>query len=157
MSLFATWLNFSASLWDASIALVIIVKWTIVLALAWLAHGILAGRNPRWRIALWRWAIVGLASVAILSSAPPIVAYRFAPPGQDMVEVKRWVPAAAAGADRSTPAAFRAASTKAIDHPPASARVVPTQGTTALATTSRGGELAPRLASAEREDSNGEL
>ena len=95
--------------------------------------------------------------MAILSSAPPIVAYRFAPPGQDMVEVKRWVPAAAAGADRSTPAAFRAASTKAIDHPPASARVVPTQGTTALATTSRGGSWLRDWPLPRREDSNGEL
>ena len=36
---------------DASIELVLIVKWTAVLALAWLTHGMLAGRNPRgaWR------------------------------------------------------------------------------------------------------------
>ena len=76
MSLFATWLEFFAGLLDASIGLVLIVKWTAVLALAWLAHGMLAGRNPRWRVALWRSAIVGLALVAVLSLAPPIVTYQ---------------------------------------------------------------------------------
>ena len=76
MSLFATWLESSAALPDASIGLVLIVKWTAVLALAWLAHGMLAGRNPRWRVALWRSAIVGLALVALLSLVPPIVTYQ---------------------------------------------------------------------------------
>jgi beta-lactamase regulating signal transducer with metallopeptidase domain/thiol-disulfide isomerase/thioredoxin len=76
MSQFATWLDFSAGLWDASIRLVLIVKWTVVLALAWLAHGTLVGRNPRWRVALWRSTVVGLALVAVLSAGPPIVTYQ---------------------------------------------------------------------------------
>jgi hypothetical protein len=46
MSLFPTWLDFSAGLWDASIGLVLIVKWTVALALAWPAHGTLFGRDP---------------------------------------------------------------------------------------------------------------
>jgi hypothetical protein len=38
MSGFATWSEFSASFLDASIGLVLIVKWTAVLALGWLLH-----------------------------------------------------------------------------------------------------------------------
>ena len=78
MSLFATSLDFLAVLGGDSIGLVLIAKWTVVLALAWLAHGLLAGRNPRWRVALWRLAVVGKRPVAILSSVPPIVTYRSA-------------------------------------------------------------------------------
>ncbi len=37
---------------------------------------LLARRNPRWRVALWRSAVVGLALVAILSGVHPIVTYR---------------------------------------------------------------------------------
>ena len=96
MSVFSTWLEFSASLPDASIGLVLIVKWTAVLALAWLAHGMLAGRNPRWRVALWRSAVVGLALVAVLSLAPPIVTYRSVPRDQPSVEVAQTVPTAPA-------------------------------------------------------------
>ena len=43
MSPFATWPRFPASSWDASIGLVLIVKWTIVLALAWLRMGFWPG------------------------------------------------------------------------------------------------------------------
>ena len=76
MSLLTTALEFFSGLSADSIALVLIVKWTAVLALAWLAHGVFVGRNPRWRVALWRSAIVGLAMVAVLSAAPPIVTYQ---------------------------------------------------------------------------------
>ena len=73
MSLFATSLEYLPRLQGASIGLVLMIKWTVVLALAWLAHAILAARNPRWRVALWRSAIFGLAIVAVLSASPPIV------------------------------------------------------------------------------------
>ena len=46
MSLFLTWLDVSLGLRDVSIGLVLIVKLTIVLALAWLAHGMLCGQKP---------------------------------------------------------------------------------------------------------------
>jgi hypothetical protein len=46
MSLFPRWLNFSAGFSDASIGLVLIVKWTVVLALTWPAHGTLFGLIP---------------------------------------------------------------------------------------------------------------
>ena len=75
MSLFATSLDYFSRLEGASIGLVLMIKWTAVLSLAWLAHGMLGRRNPRWRVALWRSAIIGLAIVAVLSAAPPIVTY----------------------------------------------------------------------------------
>ena len=58
MSVLSTWLECSASLLDASAGVVLIVKWTAVLAVAWLLHRMLSGRNPRWRVALWRSTVV---------------------------------------------------------------------------------------------------
>ncbi len=69
MSLFATSLELFAALLDASTVLLLIVKWTAVLALAWLAHGMLAGRNPRWRVALRRSVAVGVVLVASCHSS----------------------------------------------------------------------------------------
>jgi len=63
---------------DASIGLVLVAKWTVVLVLAWLAHAALWRRDPRWRVVLWRGALVGVAMVAVLSSAAPIVTYPLA-------------------------------------------------------------------------------
>ncbi len=65
-----------------------------MLAVAWLAHGMLAGRNPRWRVALWRSAVVGVAMVAVLSAAPPIVKYHVVTDGEAAVEVATDRPAA---------------------------------------------------------------
>jgi len=50
-----------------------VVRWTALLALAWLAHQALAGRDPRWRVGLWRAAVVGVAGVGMLTFAPPVV------------------------------------------------------------------------------------
>ena len=86
MSEFATWLEFSAAWLDASIAPVLIVKWTIVLAVAWLTHGILTGWNPRWRVALWRSTVFGLALTAILSTAPPLLTYQAGPRDQPSID-----------------------------------------------------------------------
>ncbi len=49
---------------------------TALLILAWVVHAALAGRNPRWRVLLWRSAAVGLATIVILTAAPPIVTWR---------------------------------------------------------------------------------
>jgi peroxiredoxin len=40
-------------------------RWTALLILAWVVHAALAGRNPRWRVLLWRSAAVGLATVKV--------------------------------------------------------------------------------------------
>ncbi|MGP0066042.1 MAG: hypothetical protein ACLQGP_20885 [Isosphaeraceae bacterium] len=50
----------------------LVVRWTALLALVWIGHRALAGRNPRWRVALWRAAMVGVAGVGVLSLAPPM-------------------------------------------------------------------------------------
>ena len=73
MNALSAWSQSVAGLAVDSIVLVLVVKWTAVLAMAWLVHGMLAGRNPRWRVTLWRTTVVGIALVALLSSAPPIV------------------------------------------------------------------------------------
>ncbi len=46
---------------------VLVARWTLLLALAWLAHAALGGRNPRWRVALWRGAIVGVGLVVAMA------------------------------------------------------------------------------------------
>ena len=62
-----------------STGLVLLLKCTVLLALAWLAHFVLAGRNPRWRVGLWRMTLVGVALTAVLALAPPLVTYQIAP------------------------------------------------------------------------------
>jgi beta-lactamase regulating signal transducer with metallopeptidase domain/protocatechuate 3,4-dioxygenase beta subunit len=51
-------------------------RWTALLILAWAAHLVLANRDPRWRVLLWRSAAVGLATIVILTATPPIVTWR---------------------------------------------------------------------------------
>ncbi len=96
MSQVATSLQYLARLPDASIGLILVIKWTAVLALAWLSHGMLAGRNPRWRVALWRTAIIGLAMVTFLSAAPPIVTYQSDDQDSPSVEFAQTVPSVSA-------------------------------------------------------------
>jgi Zn-dependent protease with chaperone function len=62
----------------------VLVKVTVLLAGAWVAHGILRGRNPRWRVLLWRgvlvaavalpvaeWALLRLEVAILEEPAPP--------------------------------------------------------------------------------------
>jgi hypothetical protein len=66
----------------------ILLKITIVLGASWSLHFILAKRNPRWRIFLWRCAIAGLLLIPALvpfaylqvSVTPPPEPVVFAPP-----------------------------------------------------------------------------
>lgn len=66
----------------------ILLKITIVLGASWSLHLILAKRNPRWRIFLWRCAIAGLLLIPALvpfaylqvSVTPPPEPVVFAPP-----------------------------------------------------------------------------
>src|SRR5215469_5836013 len=51
-------------------------RWTALLILAWLAHLVLAKRDPRWRVLVWRSAAVGLATIVILTAVPPFVTWR---------------------------------------------------------------------------------
>ena len=51
-------------------------RWTALLIFAWVAHLVLAKRDPRWRVLVWRSAAVGLATIVILTAAPPFVTWR---------------------------------------------------------------------------------
>jgi beta-lactamase regulating signal transducer with metallopeptidase domain/peroxiredoxin/protocatechuate 3,4-dioxygenase beta subunit len=144
MSAFSAWSKSIAGLAGESIVLVLVVKWMVLLAMAWLAHGMLVGRNPRWRVALWRATVVGVALVAFLSSAPPIVEYRFAPAGPATVGVVRSVSKAPAGKDRAAPEAISVReSIEAIDPAPAIAPVARTGGGTYPASISQEAEPVP--------------
>jgi len=117
-----------------SIALILVVKWTVVLALAWMIHATLLRCNPRWRVALWRATVVGIALVALLSSAPPIVKCHLADREQAAVVVARPLPRGPAEEGRATHEAEAVAvsvSTGAI----APAPLVPTEGSTLLVAT----------------------
>jgi hypothetical protein len=86
MSVFSNVFEVVAHLSDAGTGPVLVAKWTLLLALAWLAHAALAGRNPRWRVALWRGAILGIAMIAVLALVPPIVRYPLSPPANQVSE-----------------------------------------------------------------------
>jgi beta-lactamase regulating signal transducer with metallopeptidase domain len=68
-----------ARLAGAPAGVVLIAKWSALLGLAWLAHRALAGRNPRWRVLLWRGSIAGVGLVAALAFVPPVVRWPVAP------------------------------------------------------------------------------
>ena len=149
MSAFAAWSESFAGLAGDSIVLTLVAKWTVLLAIAWIAHGMLAGRNPRWRVALWHATVGGIGLVAFLSSAPPIVKYRLAPPGATTVQIVRSASIAAAGEDRAPKAAVAARdSIEAIDRTPPSTTPAWTEGGTHIALKSQRAEPVPS-ASAE--------
>ncbi|HWB11733.1 MAG TPA: carboxypeptidase regulatory-like domain-containing protein [Pirellulales bacterium] len=56
--------------------LVWLTKITVVLATAWLLHGMLAGRNARWRVLLWRVSALAAVVVTGLSICPPLITMR---------------------------------------------------------------------------------
>lgn len=58
----------------------LLLKLTAILALSWLAHSLLARRNPRWRVALWRGAAVGLALTPLLAALLPALEIATPPP-----------------------------------------------------------------------------
>ena len=76
----SNWVGSVASLADGSTGLMLVAKCTLLLALAWLGHAALAGRNPRWRVALWRGAMLGVGLIVAFSHVPPIVRYPIGPP-----------------------------------------------------------------------------
>ena len=51
---------------DLPFAISVILKITIVLSVGWIMHLSLVGRNPRWRVLLWRVTIVGILLVPAL-------------------------------------------------------------------------------------------
>ncbi len=62
----------------------LVARCTVLLASSWLAHALLARRNPRWRVLLWRGTIAGMIVVAALSARAPIVSLPVAPPVREV-------------------------------------------------------------------------
>src|ERR1035437_9336649 len=77
-STFLTWTV--ARLAGAPLLTALLFKATALLALAWELHAGLAGRNPRWRVALWRGTAVALAVLPTMVLAPPFVVWRLPGP-----------------------------------------------------------------------------
>jgi beta-lactamase regulating signal transducer with metallopeptidase domain len=67
-----------AGLAESSVVPVVVLKMSVLLALAWVADAALAGRNPRWRVALWRSTVLGLALIPGFLALPPVVTWRLA-------------------------------------------------------------------------------
>jgi len=123
MSAFSAWRQSLAGVVAGSIVLVPVAKLTVLLAVAWLAHGMLAGRNPRWRVALWRATLVGVVLVAVLSLAPPIVKCRFEPAAPATAEVARSDSSDPMGRDQRAVDAIVGRAIKALDRSRVSAPV----------------------------------
>ena len=64
-----------ADLATAPIEVILLAKCTILLALAWLVHVLLASYNPRARVLLWRATLIGLAALPVLACMPPILSW----------------------------------------------------------------------------------
>ena len=119
MSPFSPLFESLTSLMDGSIALILVLKWTALLALAWMIHANLSRCNPRWRVLLWRATVAGLAVVAISSWAPPIVEYRFTDRGSAAIDVARSQPSVQAEKGRKKPEVLGVSvSTEAANPPP---------------------------------------
>lgn len=55
---------------------ILVAKCTILLAVAWILHGALAGQNPRARVLLWRATMVGVVALPMLACLPPLLTWR---------------------------------------------------------------------------------
>lgn len=60
--------------WEFTRLGIVLLRLTVLLGLAWIAHGWFLYRNPRWRMVLWRCAVCGLIGIPVLSFLLP--AYR---------------------------------------------------------------------------------
>ena len=128
MSVFSALCQSITGVLGESVVLVLVAKWTVLLAVAWLAHGMLVRCNPRWRVALWRTTSVGVVLVAVLSWAPPIVEYRFAPAGRATAEGTRSAPIDPMARDLAVANALDKQSIEALDTKRVSGHVARTGG-----------------------------
>ncbi|MCL4692132.1 MAG: M56 family metallopeptidase [Candidatus Hydrogenedentes bacterium] len=63
--------DWAAMLIGLSYGPAVLLKATVLLACAWIVHAALRGRNPRWRVLLWRATLVGLAVLPAAEWALP--------------------------------------------------------------------------------------
>ena len=54
-------------------ALALVIKITLLLALAWLSHAALGRANPSWRVLVWRLTALGIVLLILLAGLPPMV------------------------------------------------------------------------------------
>ena len=104
MNVFSIVLDAVAHLANGSTGPVLIAKWTLLLVLVWLAHAALAGRNPRWRVALWRGAMLGVAIIMVLAMVPPIVSVLIVTDGPRRIVERAVQPGAALRVEPAPPA-----------------------------------------------------
>ncbi len=64
-------MNWIQSLVDLPPVLAVILKMTVLLGVGWLLYFALGGRNPRWRVLLWRGIIVGLILLPVAELSLP--------------------------------------------------------------------------------------
>ncbi len=81
----------------------LVARWTALLAVAWLAHCVQSGRNPRWRVALWRATVVGIAGVGALTFAPPVLTVPVVPTPRSSVTGSSGTASRAPGAQNPVP------------------------------------------------------
>ncbi len=84
LSIISVWFSKMAT---APLWIIILVKVTVLLALAWLAHLILKRANPRWRMLLWRGTAIGLIAMPILMLSMPAVKVEFAEPNSTVKSI----------------------------------------------------------------------
>ena len=102
-------------------AALLLTKATILLAVAWCAHGLLDSANPRWRVLLWRSVGVGMVLLMVLTMSPPLLHWGVLPAetgGQ---------PLAGAPAGQSEPPAASGAHAPSSSKPAASRSLGPGQ------------------------------
>jgi hypothetical protein len=75
-----------AELVENELTLAIVVRITIVLAVAWTCDAALRRANPRWRIFAWRATAVGIIVVAAMSCRPPAITLALLPTGPAPIE-----------------------------------------------------------------------
>jgi beta-lactamase regulating signal transducer with metallopeptidase domain/protocatechuate 3,4-dioxygenase beta subunit/peroxiredoxin len=146
MSPFSPLFESRTSLMGGSIALTLVLKWTAVLAPAWMIHASSSRCNPRWRVLLWRATVAGLAVVAISSWAPPIVEYCFTDRGSTAIDVARSQPSVLAEKDRKKPEVLGVSvSAEAANPPPSLVLDAATTNQSDSAQTSPGLEPVPTV------------
>ncbi|MGA2799112.1 MAG: hypothetical protein ABSE63_16150, partial [Thermoguttaceae bacterium] len=64
---------------DAPVWILLLLKITAILGLAWLVHLALFGANPRWRILLWRMTAAGLIALPAIVWMFPAMEIRVRP------------------------------------------------------------------------------
>jgi beta-lactamase regulating signal transducer with metallopeptidase domain/thiol-disulfide isomerase/thioredoxin len=62
-----------------ALLVLLMLKVTALLAVAWLLHLVLAGTNPRWRVLLWRAAGMGVLLLFGLALCPPLMSWAVLP------------------------------------------------------------------------------